>query len=283
MKLIVLMGALTLLVGCNDATKGNRPQINASRGAQISENSLVRSQLHRMRSTNILSTAQETASAESLPVGYDNIPNIFEADDGFGSGARSVIHANHTGLPCGVGTAFATIKDRIANCESLNPNQASWKALNSGNAGEGNWTLVLRNVDGKEIWLDETTNYLWSDLVAEATGWCDASGNRQGVADAGVVDCQILGTRSLCANSALPGMPESQVSWRLPTRGDFIQADLDGARFVLRNVSTMAFWSATINGSNRDEAWSILQSTGELTAVSRAEGRAVRCVGRRLK
>lgn len=283
MKSIAFLALLTMVVACNDAEKGNRPEINASRGAQISENSAVRSQLHRLRLTSVLSTAQESANAESLPVGYDNIPNIFEADDGFGSNSRSVIHAPHSGQSCGVGTAFATIQERMTNCETLNPGQASWKALSSGNAGEGNWSLVLRNVDGKEIWLDETTNYLWSDVVADATGWCDASGNRQGIADGGKVDCQILGTRSLCADSALPGIPESQVSWRLPTRGDFLQADLDGARFVLRNVSTMSFWTATVNGSNRDEAWSILQSTGALSAVSRAEGRAVRCIGRRLK
>lgn len=282
MKSVTLLVFLSLFAACNDASKGNRPLINASTGAQVSSNATIRSQLHRVRATEILSTTQETSAAESLPVGYDNIPNIFEADDGFGTDSRSVVHATHSGNSCGIGTQFATIKDRIANCESLNLGQASWKGSANGNSGEGNWTLVARNVDGKEIWLDETTNYVWSDVVAEATGWCDASGNTQGLADGGVVDCHVLGTRSLCANSALPGIPESQVSWRLPTRGDFLQADLDGARFVLRNVSTMSFWSATVNGTNRDEAWAILQSTGALSSVSRAEGRAVRCIGRRL-
>ena len=282
MKLLALMLTALLASACLEAEKSNsnRPPV-ASPGVIAGGNAVLRSQLHRSRETAILTTAQEAGTANRLPVGYDNIPNIFESDDGLGSSTRTVIHASHSGRPCGQGAAFATIQARIQDCATINGSLAGWNGQSFGNAGEGNWVLVVRNSINDEVWLDQTTDYLWSDRIAEATSWCEASGNTQGIADGGSVDCQVLNPnlRNLCSN-VISILPEAQVLWRLPTRPDFLQADVNGARYVLRNTD-LAYWTATVSGANRDEAWSIEQLTGVASTVSRASGRAVRCIGRR--
>ena len=78
------------------------------------------------------------------------------------------------------------------------------------------------------------------------------------------------------------GVPTTDITWRLPTRADYLQADLNGLRFVLPRTDA-AVWTATVSGENRENAWSIIPKTGELTSVVRSTNLAVRCVGRRLK
>lgn len=281
MKSIALALAFTVF-GCTEAdNQRNRPPI-LNPSAQEANPASVRSQLHRMRTTVILSSAQESGTALNLPVGYDDVPNILEADDGLGVEGRSVVLAAHSGRSCGIGADFANIAARIQDCATINASLASWNGQENGNAGEGNWALVSKNGIGQEVWIDKTTNMLWSDRITDSMLWCVASGNSQTPSEGGVVDCQVLNPdrRELCND--LNVLPADQVSWRLPTRGDFLQADLNGARYVLRHTSSN-YWTATVSGLNRDEAWSIIQSSASLTTASRAEGRAVRCIGRVLK
>ena len=283
MKFIALLALPLLLTACLEAEskKTSRPPL--SNPGQVAVNpSEFRSQLHRDRTTVILSTTQEARQANSLPVGYENIPNILEADDGQGPRTQ-VVYATHTAAPCGNGANFATIQARIQDCATINPTQSTWNGQANGTAGEGNWVLVVRNGINQEVWLDQTTNYLWSDRVAEASSWCDASGNTQAAPTDGNVDCFVLNTnqRNLCSGMSISILPDTQVSWRLPTRADFLLADINGARFVLNSIG-LTFWTATVSGADRDQAWSIEQSTGMLSTGSRAESRAVRCIGRRL-
>ena len=69
------------------------------------------------------------------------------------------------------------------------------------------------------------------------------------------------------------------VRWRLPTRSDWHQADMDGLRYVLPNL-TASFWSTTVDSTNRDAAWYFYGVTGYTFNDFRDSSYAVRCVGR---
>lgn len=282
MKFLALSLSLSMLVAC-DESNVTRPKVvdqNQIQGVAGSSSKAIRSQLHRSRGTNTLSVEGETLSAAKLPVGYDDIPLLAEADDGRGD--SPVVRAVRPNEECGLGAGLATLSQRLRDCATKNPLHSEWKGLSNGNAGEGSWKLVARDSNSKEIWFDETTGLIWSDVVNTSSDWCKASGNTEGPIGSGTIDCAALGTLSRCAGQALLNIPASEISWRLPTRNDFLQADLNGARFVLRSISTTV-WTATVNGDNREEAWAITPSTGLLTSEARSASLAVRCVGRRLK
>jgi hypothetical protein len=277
---------LLVLVSCTEADKARRsfPNPNTPRVEAVESGSGTgRSQLHRLLGTVILTAEQESQSADNLRAGYDNVPNLNDSDDGMG-GVPSVNLARRPLVDCGVALTLTTIDSRIADCASKNTDRAVWRGQQNGNAGEGNWFLVLRQTvdgNGKEVWLDATTNYLWSDLVA-STNWCSASGNTEDALVENGVNCKAIHDGiNVCVGQTVQGLGEGLVSWRLPTRGDFLMADLNGARYVL-NRTAAHFWTATVNGDNREQAWTIIQATGVMTPMGRNEVRGVRCLGRRL-
>jgi len=69
------------------------------------------------------------------------------------------------------------------------------------------------------------------------------------------------------------------VSWRLPTIEDWRQANLNGARKVLPNMTTPTFWSASSFSVFRSNGWLYYGSTGEETKDNRNVAYAVRCIG----
>jgi hypothetical protein len=225
----------------------------------------------------VLSTAEEINQATNLPVGYDNIPRLDEADDGLGNSAvRLMIRPT---VECGMEPSFTTAQ-RLRDCATKNPAYSEWKGLVNGNAGEGNWKLLARNSSGREVWLDESTGLFWSDVVA-TSNWCQASGNTEPSLINDGIDCNVIGAGvSRCESAAVLGLPAADIAWRLPTRGDFLQADLNGARFVLPRTTTQV-WTATLAGDNREQAWSITVQTGVLSKVARDQSLGIRCVGRR--
>jgi hypothetical protein len=74
------------------------------------------------------------------------------------------------------------------------------------------------------------------------------------------------------------GLPN--IKWRLPTRNDYLQADLNGIRFVLKTANS-PFWTATMNSAstNRSEAWTYNQSQRTIEKVAMTDLRQVRCIG----
>ena len=73
------------------------------------------------------------------------------------------------------------------------------------------------------------------------------------------------------------------VRWRLPTRWDFEQADVDGIRWVLPHFKTKleSVWTATTYTYYMNSAWNYSTDTGALlSGGSRAGALSVRCVGR---
>ena len=87
--------------------------------------------------------------------------------------------------------------------------------------------------------------------------------------------------QSTCVGKTLD-LLGAQVKWRLPTRNDFLQADLDGLRFVMKKENeTLGLWTSTIRGASqkRSEAWVYHSLEGTLSADDLDTEHAVRCVG----
>lgn len=274
----IALVSLLSLASCLEAAKVDRPlpQVNAPLLAVTGQTS-TRSQLHRDTGTEILTTSAEANAARGLPPGYNDIPTVRASDDGRGP-TTTVIAALHNLTTCGNTLALTSVAARAADCLSKNGLKATWVGRTNGNAGEGNWKLALKS-GGQEIWWDETTNLLWTDAMSRAAGWCEASSNVEGSDTEGGVSCVRGADREdICVNREIV-VPGAQVNWRLPTRGDFLQADINGARFVLPNAD-LQYWSATVDGADRNRAWTIVLATGVLAAARRDTAGAVRCVGR---
>ncbi len=283
MKFIPLIMMSVLLVSCNETKKTRILPTQSTQGAEGSE--AILSQLHRIKGTTILTIAQEASQADKLPVGYDNIPRLEESDDGISS--NSVTLQTRPLVECGTAAGLTTAQ-RLRDCADKNPAHSEWKGVTNGNAGEGIWKLFTRNSLGREIWMDEKTGLVWSDILTTNSGanilanWCQASGNKESALIANGVDCNDLGNVSRCESATVIGIAPSDVSWRLPTRGDYLQADLNGARFVLPRTNQQV-WMATVSSQNREQALMINVQNGVISTIDRDQQQLVRCVGRRLK
>jgi hypothetical protein len=163
---------------------------------------------------------------------------------------------------------------------------ATWDGTNSGASGESIWKLVSRTSSGQETWLDTRTGLVWSDIVKNASGinlfnWCQASGNDQNDTTTEIIDCNELNAgESVCVGASYEGS-ENQVKWRLPTRNDFLLADINGARFVLKKETEQGLWTATLKSGvvGRNEAWVYDSQFGILSSGLLSTQRQVRCVG----
>ena len=284
---------LTLLVGCNDVGS-NRRAATASNpertipSLESDEVVGVKSQLHRDRGGVVLSYAQEIANTltNKLPDIYRTVPLMEKDDEGSKANVTTVTERIRPRINCG-STLKASISARIQDCLEKNGDVASWEGKKYGSSGEGNWKLVMKSVE-QEIWLDSRTGMLWSGAVKNPTAiigiynWCKASGNIQtaSTADGTTINCWTLnGNEKVCDQSIVDAGIE--VDWRLPTRNDFLQADLNGMRFVLKKDSGQGFWTATMRAASvgRSEAWVYGSEEGTLTPGNLASERQVRCIG----
>lgn len=170
---------------------------------------------------------------------YREIP-VFELDDeSLWSSATAL--GLHDGPPCG--TAQVSIEERAAHCAT------EWDGEEHTRGPAAKWRLITRTASRNEVWQDMRTGLLWSDYaVAEAVNWCAASGNDEdlrGYMDG--VNCSEEHPnvcREASSIDARGGINGSGVQWYLPSIYDWLQAELDGIRFVLRNIST-TYWSSS--------------------------------------
>lgn len=290
MKLLILITTLILLVSCNEeAENRRRPNITPSDrqyilgGSEEGSKYLI-SQSHRDKdladNVSLLSNYQEASlsrSGQTYPSHYRNIPMVNLDHDN----ANSLIERPQ--VKCGM--SGDGIQAKLDDCKSKNTTRSEFKGKRFGNMGEGDWKLVAKSEDGSaghEVWMDMRTRLIWSDRL-EANNWCKASGNQE---DEGGIDCS-SNTLFYCTSDNLfqeaKGNTETIVDWRLPSRNDLLQADINGARVILKN-SNHHFWSATIDSNNNGKAWTVHGKTGELESTSRSSGSpSIRCVGRILK
>jgi hypothetical protein len=279
---------LILLAGCGEDVSSNRrlgenttpDRTTPELGSEGSD--FLHSHIHREKGSTVLTYAEEIRKtlANDLPATlYRLIPLIEKDDEG---SSQNVITLDEIGRPntdCGTGT-FSGIDARITDCFQKNAEKALWEGVRYGASGEGTWKLISRN-SSKEIWLDAETGMVWSYLIPSSMNWCKASGNSESLTPTTTVDCSTLGAQvSACVGASLSEMAD-QVKWRLPTRNDYLQADLNGLRFVLNRENNPGLWTATIRGtsSGRSEAWIYSSKEGTLLSDKLENEKQVRCIG----
>lgn len=201
----------------------------------------------------------------SLSKSYRTIPKLSDVD-------KSAFGVEDLGRPsnsCGQGLN-TSIGDRMTNCEKSNSKSYEWSNKN-GVAGEANWKLVsLAGLGRTEIWMDLRTGMLWSDVVTTEANWCDAAGTTQG-------RCNSSNPEFVC-NGILYEM--ENIKWRLPTRNDYLQADINGLRSVLKTpASDVSFWAATIDATDSNRGWAYNQNAGTVSTYPLTSLKQVRCIG----
>ena len=296
MKTLILMtGLLSLLAGCGADVSSNHKQgtnktpttiIQGVSGSNES-NEIIRSAIHREKGSVILSYKDEitkTFANDLSPALYRAIPLLNHDNEGSSSNVTTVAAIGRPTVTCGVTGTFTGIDARMNDCSQKNGSKAMWEGFRYGASGESTWVLVMRMDDGTEVWLDSRTGMVWSDIVKKDDGtktfnWCKASGNLE--SGVGSVDCKAIGDlESLCEGASLYNLG-TQVSWRLPTRNDFLQADLNGVRFVLKAETNSGLWTATMRAgaTSFDEAWLYASKEGILSGAKLSEAHSVRCIG----
>jgi hypothetical protein len=278
---------MVFLFSCGDDLAGKQRGQKASpeRTTQAieGENVLINSQVHRIRGFNILSSSDEIELIlnNKLPNAYRIIPDMALDDEG--SNAKNIMTTSGIGRPgieCGMGESFKGIDNRISDCHSKNKDKSIWSGKLYGASGESTWKLVALTPSGKEIWQDLRTNLVWSDVIATAN-WCKASGNKQPPSLNNSIDCSSLSEdQSFCVGANIEGFGNN-IKWRLPTRNDYLQADINGLRFVLKSGSATGSWTATLEAASgaREKAWIYHLTNGTLESAEMTTERLVRCVG----
>lgn len=286
---------LTLLVGCGDVSSNHKQGYNGGAGGGgtiqpiegTNGDDNLRTHLHREKGAPVISYAEEIKQthANSLNKAFYRIVPLMEKDDE--GSARNVLTVDNIGRPdvaCGGGT-FKNIDESIHDCFKLNGEKAFWEGTRFGASGEGSWKLVSKNAENKEIWFDGRTGMVWSHFRKindkETFNWCIASGNKQDNTNENGVDCNDLaGAESACVGLSDDGFGD-KIKWRLPTRNDYLQADLNGIRFVLQKESNSGLWTSTMKAGvpGRNQAWVYHSGDGTLSSQLIATDRQVRCIG----
>lgn len=274
------------LGGCNDVSSNRQKAPNEINTPAIEGGTtplLISSGMIRNLGAATLSNRQESSSVFTNNPEYRTVPNM-ETDDE-GQNERSVRTRQYLTRPkveCGLADS-QSLNSRINHCAKLNGSRATWDGRYHGSSTEGRWDLValqLSGVSTKEIWIDRKSGLLWSDIYGP-TNWCEASGNEQpDVRDLHKINCEELMVESRCVGQNLLSI--SKFDWRLPTRNDYLQADLDGLRFVLKAGNGTGFWTATLStlGALREKAWVYnSDKSGILVSEEMTELRQVRCIG----
>lgn len=293
-SLLFSLAFLCLLTSCEDVSSNRRlgqnrnPERSAPEvGAEGSEN--LRSHIHREKGSSILSYAEEIQKVlgRDLPeISYRIIPSMEKDDEGSLKNTSPVEELGRPSSNCGRGDGFSGIDARITDCYQKNGSKALWEGYRYGAAGESTWKLVTKNGSGKEVWLDSRTGMVWSYIHSNEENkklfnWCMASGNDENNSTHVLVDCNDVGAgESICANEVLEEVG-TQVKWRLPTRNDYLQADINGLRSVFIKEGDQGLWTATIraNSDGRSEAWVYNTQEGTLSGASLTSEHYVRCIG----
>lgn len=259
-------------------------------------------------------TSGATWTPYSLPSGYRAVADVTKDDDGFVAASTTsseIIMAGRPTVDCG--STQTTIHARITDCASKNGLNAAWDGAQMGNYGYGTWKLVSRIGLNKEVWQDQRTRLLWSSQVTTAANWCRAAGNVQGNDPSNICNntsyqnqttpiswCVELSSLNPAGSenwtigtylSAKGGMGKiatttsPSVLWRLPTLYDYLQANLNGIRFVMPDMiagTASNEWTSTVAGNARNTAWKFTTTNGVITNTSatRSTSAPVRCVGR---
>lgn len=267
---------LPLLLSCGeDYGKGRRPTVSKQPGQFVTAELGIPAYLHRDNNESILSSKDAInylLDPSTQTNGIRSVPLMEKDDEGSSLNVKTLDSAKgRPGVVCGIKSEL-TLQGRISDCAEKNKEKAIWEATKFGASGESDWKLVARDSFGLEVWLDMRTNMLWADASEGAT-WCEASGNTQ---EKCLKDLSNFENR-ICQNVG----KITNISWRLPTRNDFLQADLDGMRFVLPVNVQSGYWTATLDSKSvlRELAWVYKSEQGTLESRPIGTDMPVRCIG----
>lgn len=268
---------ISLLLSCGeDYGKGRRPTVNTKQpGEFVTADLGIPAHLHRDNKQSIFSSRDAItylldSSAQREEIRF--IPLMAKDDEGSSLNVKTLSDAKgRPGVSCGTRPELS-LQGKITDCAEKNKEKAIWEATLFGASGEADWKLVARDSFGLEIWIDMRTNMLWAD-ASSGSNWCEAAGNTEEACST------LLGSfdKRTCQNIA----KLTNIVWRLPTRNDFLQADLDGIRFVLPTNSEAGFWTATMDSASvlRDRAWVYESLQGTLRSAAIKTLKPVRCIG----
>ena len=265
---------------------------------------------------NVASMAQESVHAQAFLDQHQLVPNPLYNTDGT-YGLNGVLNPYHLATIVGGRPSIAcgtsgVIEARIADCSNLNGVKAFYDGKKFGQSGEGDWKLVTRTANGYEVWRDERTKLLWSDVLSATYNWYRAAGyasNDTNVANTGgynatpgsgvqpnppvsvCVDAALIPTLSGSDPFTSPAVEDQRkgnlnyagnpsVIWRLPTIEDWKLAEVNGIRKVLKDVEGW-FWSAT-SSFHRHAPWMINTIDGGIqywTGRDNSTQIRTRCIG----
>lgn len=294
-KLLLICFIITNLVACGAAKNsksrsGENPENNPpDRDIQPADSDqlqkTLRSHMFRNKESQQLSFygERDALAKKELPKTHRTIPDAQRDVD------TNVVRPEKIASPeagCGNYSGVdadqaVSIKARYNNCKDVQGdiNAVTWFGKNKAINGEGFWRMIANSsytenekVFNKIIWQDLSTALLWSDLSASYT-WEEATGITN-------KDSRPCLSKSDTPKHELGRIHPSFVTWRMPNRNEFLQADLNGSRFVLPNTSDY-IWTASFGGTQNgvDMAWAIKVSTGELKLMPTSTELATRCIG----
>lgn len=255
---------------------GNTRNIQAA--GSIALQSQLRSQMFRFKGKDIFTYAGEASKIQEnkLPATHRTVPSMSEDIPTSVDLPKELLNKDTS---CG-NTVEGSIRARHEACLKANGDvneMVFWSGQKQAIQGEGEWQLVSNskpeNDANKVVWQDLTTGYLWSD-VRVGYRWEEAAGIDGNFKER---PCQAKADKP---KHELGNISSEIVSWRLPNRNEFLQADLNGSKYVLPNKDQFV-WTASYAGQNM--AWAIKVSTGELQLRSTDDSLGVRCIGVVLK
>lgn len=220
---------------------------------------LINSSAHRDRGADLLNQRQYShlSTLDSLPTQYASTVDVYSNDESYAYIIdQALVHPSTSS--CGLS---GTLESRINDCDQV------FDASSIGNSAESKWDLVLR-VLNIELWRDRQSGLVFSSIV-DKQNWCRAAGNDQDIQNSSNVtltDCApLVSSMNICKDTG----DNLGLKMRLPTRNDFLRAEISGIRLLWPNWSTSnySFWSSTLKSDQRNYAWTYSAKYGQTNFV----------------
>ncbi len=305
---VLQLAILLSLFSCFEGNPERKVQSLAQQNTSLEpENVLIFSSAYRkegkQNTDKLIALALNERKLEDIGF-VDMVESIHtEGNDLCTNSSISICEDANEFVNCGA-TPGSALSSFISDCSQKN-SKAIWQGGLRGFAGETNWVLVSRATDSsnhaKEVWKDVSTGLLWSDKLIDSN-WCKSTGNTEDNGNSG--DCS-QNSVNLCGevsnedeNNAARGYINSTTStdkvvhWRVPTRNELLQADINGLRFVHRafrlanrssSSSNFNVWSASTVSYDKTKAWLYDGVEGILSTDDKEDNAHVICVGWPLK
>jgi len=295
--------------------------VAGSYSASGSFGSFMASGMHRNTATAQMTQATET-STSTYASGYRDIPDILLDDENRDSTLGpapdkvcGVVSTTVAGKITDCQTRNGAESSWVGGTDG-NSSEGNWTlvTLTSTATGalEGD-TCSGGSASGcYEVWRDERTGLLWSDTMPTTMNWCRAAGSIQAddpsnycnnatyqdqttpysaCAEAAGIQSAVSGENwaSSTYHAAKGYMGKTAtpvVRWRLPTRNDYMVANVNGLLQVLPSLANS--WTATVYSSIRGRAYVAIDGGLWIAATTSVSGAnatrttslSVRCVGR---